>query len=415
MIAEILSVGTELLLGEIVNTDAQFLASELSKLGINVYHQTVVGDNPKRLKEAILLALLRSDLLITSGGLGPTSDDITKEVVCEAMGAKLVMDTRSLTRIKAYFKQMNREMAKINEKQAILPKDGIILDNNCGTAPGGIVEKDGKIAIFLPGPPRELTQMFTESVRPYLIKRTESILYSKTLRIAGIGESRVEELLSDLMQTSENPTVAPYAKTDEVTLRLTARCKDDADGEALIAPVEAKIRAILGDAVYGVNEDTIFSCVLSMLKKRQMTVSFAESCTGGLLAAKLTDLPGASAVLRESYVTYCDAAKTKILGVDPALLEDKGAVSYAVCAAMAEGLYKISGSDLCISITGVAGPDKDDLGNPVGLVYLGICDGKNTNVQELHFAGSRERIRNRAAINAYMMIRNYLSENEKKC
>ncbi len=410
MVAEILSVGTELLLGEIVNTDAQFLASELSKLGINVFHQTVVGDNPQRLKEAVLLALSRSDLLITSGGLGPTSDDITKEVVCEAMGAELEMDMRSLQRIQDFFKQMNREMAKVNEKQALLPKNGIILDNNCGTAPGGIVEKDGKIAIFLPGPPRELKQMFSESVRPYLLERTESILYSKTLRVAGVGESRIEELLSDIMKTSENPTVAPYAKTDEATLRLTARCKNDEDGEKIIAPTEAKIRAILGDAVYGINDDTIYSCVFDRLKARGLTVSFAESCTGGMLAAKLTDFAGASSVLKESYVTYCNEAKAKILGVATDVLSEKGAVSAEVCKAMAEGLSKISGADLSISITGVAGPDSDEKGNPVGLVYIGLCDGTHTSVTECHFAGSRERIRNRAAINAYLLIYRYLLE-----
>ncbi len=408
MNAELLSVGTELLLGEILNTDAQFLASELSKLGINVFHQTVVGDNHKRLKDAVLLALSRADLVITSGGLGPTSDDITKEVLCEAMGAKLAMDKRSLARIEAYFKQTGKPMVKINEKQAMLPVGGIVLDNNCGTAPGGIIEKDGKIAIFLPGPPHELMQMYTESVRPYLAKRTDSMLYSKTLRVAGIGESRMEELLSDLMQTSENPTVAPYAKTDEVTLRLTARCKDDTDGERIIAPVEEKIRAILGDAVYGINNDTIYSCVFHLLKEKNKTVSFAESCTGGMLAAKLTDFAGASGVIKESYVTYCNAAKEKILGVDAALLKEKGAVSREVCAAMAEGLFKISGSDIALSVTGVAGPDSDEKSNPVGLVYIGLCDGKNTAVREFQFAGARERIRSRAAMNAYLFLRNFL-------
>lgn len=410
MVAELLCVGTELLLGEILNTDAQYLASELSALGINVFHQTVVGDNPKRLSDAVRLALSRSDLVITSGGLGPTSDDITKEVVCETMGVPLEMDMRSLNRIRAFFEQMGREMAKVNEKQAMLPRGGIILDNNCGTAPGGIVEKGGKIAIFLPGPPHELKRMFSESVRPYLLKHTESILYSKTLRIAGIGESGIEELLSDLMQNATNPTVAPYAKPDEATLRLTARCKDDADGEAIIAPTEAKIRAILGDAVYGTNGDTIYSCVFQMLKDRKKTVSFAESCTGGMLAAKLTDFAGASAVLAESYVTYHNAAKAKILGVDSMLLEQKGAVSKEVCAAMAEGLAKISGADISISVTGVAGPDTDEKGNPVGLVYIGLCSENQTQVHELHFAGGRERIRNRAAINAYLILRKFLLE-----
>lgn len=410
MVAELLCVGTELLLGEILNTDAQFLASELSKLGINVYHQGVVGDNPARLKEAVLLALSRSDLVITSGGLGPTADDLTKETVCEAMGVSLVKDERSLERIRGYFEKMGREMAKINEKQAYLPEGGIVLDNNCGTAPGGIIEKDGKIAIFLPGPPHELKQMFTESVRPYLLERTDSILYSKTLRIAGIGESRVEELLSDFMQSSTNPTVAPYAKTDEVTLRLTARCKNDAEGEKIIQPAEEKIRAVLGGAVYGINDDTIFCCVLKLLQEQNKQISFAESCTGGLLATRLTDISGASAVLKESYVTYANEAKAKILGVDEQLLAEKGAVSAQVCAAMAEGLSRISGADLSVSITGVAGPNADDFNNPVGLVYIGLCDGKQTKVHECRFTGSRERIRNRAAMRAYLILHQYLTE-----
>ncbi len=410
MVAELLCVGTELLLGEILNTDAQFLASELAKLGINVYHQCVVGDNPTRLKEAVLLALSRSDLVITSGGLGPTADDLTKETVCEAMGVNLIKDERSLERIRTYFDKMGREIAKINEKQAYLPSGCIVLDNNCGTAPGGIIEKDGKIAIFLPGPPHELKQMYTESVRPYLLKRTDSILYSKTLRIAGIGESRVEELLSNLMQSSTNPTIAPYAKTDEVTLRLTARCKDDTEGEQIIKPVEEKIRSVLGNAVYGINDDTIYSCVLNMLRENNMHISFAESCTGGLLTSRLTDLPGASAVLAESYVTYANEAKTKILGVDARLLKEKGAVNTQVCAAMAEGLSRRSGADLAVSITGVAGPDTDDFNNPVGLVYIGLCNGKETKVHECRFTGSRERIRNRAAMRTYLILHQYLTE-----
>ncbi len=408
MVAEIIAVGTELLLGEILNSDSQFLARELSKLGINVYYQTVVGDNEERLTQTIKTALSRSDLIITSGGLGPTHDDITKETLAAAMGVELKLNETCLHDMEAYFARLNRPMVQVNVKQAIMPVGCIVLKNNNGTAPGGIIEKDGKIAIFLPGPPNEIVPMYQESVAPYLAAKSEEILFSKTLRIIGIGESNVEEKLSEFMQNSTNPTVAPYAKTDEVTLRITAKCKNEEEAERLIAPAEEKIRSVLGDAVYGVNDDTIFAAVCRLLKEKNMKIAFAESCTGGLLAEKLTGVPGASEALEQSFVTYSGAAKHDLLGVNEVALSEFGAVSEPVAYEMAEGVRARSGADIGVSVTGVAGPDSDEKGNPVGLVYIGIAGKNGTTVKKFTFAGTRERIRTRACVNAYAAVREYL-------
>lgn len=408
MVAEIIAVGTELLLGEILNSDSQFLAQELSKLGIDVFYQTVVGDNEARLTQTIQTALSRSDLVITSGGLGPTHDDITKETLAAAMGVEMKLDEACLRDMEAYFARLNRPMAQVNVKQAVMPVGCIVLKNNNGTAPGGIIEKDGKIAIFLPGPPNEIVPMYHESVAPYLAAKSEEILFSKTLRIIGIGESSVEEKLSDFMRASTNPTVAPYAKTDEVTLRITAKCKSEDEAAALIAPAEEKIRAVLGDAVYGVDDDTIFAAVCRLLKEKNMKIAFAESCTGGLLAEKLTSVPGASEVLEQSFVTYSVRAKHDLLGVNEVALSEFGAVSEQVACAMAEGVKKRSSADIGVSVTGVAGPDSDEKGNPVGLVYVGVAGTNGTEVKKFTFAGSRERIRTRACVNAYAALRDYL-------
>ena len=408
MTAEIIAVGTELLLGEILNSDSQFLAQELSKLGIDVFYQTVVGDNEKRLADTIKTALSRSDIVITSGGLGPTHDDITKETLAEAMGAELKLHEPSLRDIEAYFERTGRTMSKTNIKQAIMPVGCIVLKNNNGTAPGGIIEKDGKIAIFLPGPPNEIVPMYKESVAPYLREKSDGMLFSKTLRIIGIGESSVEEKLSELMKSSTNPTVAPYAKQSEVTLRITAKCKDENEAKLLIEPVEAKIRAELKDAVYGTDDDTIYSVVCEMLKQKNMCVSFAESCTGGLLAQSITSVPGASSVFSQSFVTYANSAKHSLLGVSEKTLDEYGAVSEQTAREMAKGALLVSGADVAVSVTGVAGPESDENGNPVGLVYIGLADSQNTYVKRFDFTGNREKIRMRACVSAYTMLREYL-------
>lgn len=405
MNAEIIAVGTELLLGEILNSNAKFLAEELSSLGINMFYQTVVGDNHNRLLHTVQAALMRSDLVITSGGLGPTHDDITKETLAEAMGVSLELHKESLDRIQHFFDKINRPMSPTNKKQAMLPVGGMVLTNNNGTAPGGIIEKDGKIAIFLPGPPREIIPMFKESVYPYLSAKSDGMLYSKTLRIYGMGESTVEEHLAEFMKSQTNPTVAPYAKDDETTLRITAKCKDVAEGEGLISPLEAQIRATLGDAVYGSGDTTLYKVVFEMLRQKELSVAFAESCTGGMLAAKLTDIAGASEVFKEGIVTYSNESKMRYLGVSKDTLTQYGAVSTQTAYEMVNGLKKCSDADVCVSITGIAGPGGECSDKPTGLVYIGISYADKIEVRECRFAGDRARVRSRACLAAYGIIR----------
>lgn len=412
MNAEIISVGTELLLGEILNTDAQYLAQKLSEIGVEVYHQTVVGDNEKRLRDAVMTAIDRADIVITSGGLGPTQDDITKEVVCDCMGEELVLHKESLDAMQNYFAHINKPMVKMNEKQAYMPKNGIVLPNNNGTAPGAIIEKNGKIAIILPGPPNELKPMYAESVEPFLKSRSEYIFVSKVLQIFGIGESAAAQKLDDILKKSENPTVAPYAKTAGVRLRITAKCTDEKEGYALIAPVEEQIRAILGDDIFAEGEVEINQVVSDMLRERKMTISAAESCTGGLFAKLITDLAGSSDILNESIVTYANSAKMKYLGVSAETLEKYGAVSRQTAFEMAEGICRQSGADVGVGITGIAGPGGGSAEKPVGLVYAGVCINGETEVKELRLTGTREKIRHSVCINVFDFIRRKL--NSKK-
>lgn len=412
MNAEIISVGTELLLGEILNTDAQYLAQKLSEIGVEVYHQTVVGDNEKRLRDAVMTAIDRADIVITSGGLGPTQDDITKEVVCDCMGEELVLHKESLDAMQNYFARINKPMVKMNEKQAYMPKNGIVLPNNNGTAPGAIIEKNGKIAIILPGPPNELKPMYAESVEPFLKSRSEYIFVSKVLQIFGIGESAAAQKLDDILKNSENPTVAPYAKTAGVRLRITAKCTDEKEGYALIAPVEEQIRAILGDDIFAEGEVEINQVVSDMLRERKMTISAAESCTGGFFAKMITDLAGSSDILNESIVTYANSAKMKYLGVSAETLEKYGAVSRQTAFEMAEGICRQSGADVGVGITGIAGPGGGSAEKPVGLVYAGVCINGETEVKELRLTGTRKKIRHSVCINVFDFIRRKL--NSKK-
>jgi len=405
MNAELISVGTELLLGEILNTDAEFLAQKLSELGIDVYYQTVVGDNRKRLTECLNNALSRADMVITSGGLGPTPDDLTKEVIAECMGEKLVMDEESLNGIREYFRQIGNNMSENNKKQAMMPENCIILKNNNGTAPGCIIEKNGKTVIMLPGPPNELTKMFEESVIPYLKSKSEYKLYSKVLQIFGIGESMVAEKLEDMMNKYENPTVAPYAKTAGVRLRITAKCKTDEEGSKLIEPVEKEIRDVLGDTIYGEGNETLQGKVVEMLIKNNMTISAAESCTGGTFTGMITEISGSSGVLNESIVTYANSAKMKYLGVKEETLEKYGAVSGETAYQMAEGIRRAASSDIGIGITGIAGPTGGTEEKPVGLVYVGIASERGVRVKKLTLKGNREKIRYAACMNALDMAR----------
>jgi nicotinamide-nucleotide amidase len=338
MTAEVINVGTELLMGQVLNTDARFICEQLASLGINLYHQVTVGDNPKRLKEAISQALERADIVILSGGLGPTQDDLTKQTAAELFGYKLEIDQPSLTQLEKFFESLGRKMTPNNISQAMFPKEGIILPNPNGTAPGCIMEKAGKAIILLPGPPRELFPMFLNSVVPYLKDRSEGVLYSRVLRIFGKGESAVEHELRDIIDSQSNPTIAPYAGLGEMSLRVTARCGDDREGERLVRPVIDEICRRLGDTVYSTEGKPLEQVCFELLKSRSGTLAVAESVTGGMLASALISVPGCSEILLEGAVTYSNGSKINRLHVNPETIEKFGAVSAETALEMAEGI-----------------------------------------------------------------------------
>ncbi len=408
--AELIAVGTELLLGSIANTDAQTLSKELSALGINVYYHTVVGDNPARLRSAVEIAKTRSDILITTGGLGPTCDDLTKTVLAQCFGKELVYDAETADRITAYFRRMGREgeMTPNNLQQAWLPEGCTVFQNDWGTAPGCAFEADGVRVIMLPGPPAECGPMFHFRARPYLEALSGGTIRSRSLRIFGLGESAVEDKLRDRMNAMENPTLAPYAKTGEVELRITARAETQAAAEAMMDPVEAELKALFGPLVYGVGVASLEEAVLALLGERGLTLGCAESCTGGLIAKRMTDLPGASQVFRGGVVSYVNAVKEGLLGVPAPLLEEKGAVSEEVARSMALGAREALGCDLALSSTGVAGPGSDERGNPEGLVYVALAAPDGVWVKPLRLGRGRERVRVTAASHALDLARRWL-------
>lgn len=405
MKAEIISVGTELLLGDIVNTNAQFLSKELALLGIDVYHQQVVGDNEERLLKAFQLAFEGCDLVITTGGLGPTQDDLTKEIAAKIFNRNLKVDEESLKTIEDYFKKQGKELKGNNKKQAFFPEGSIIMPNSCGTAPGAILEEKEKVLIILPGPPREMESMFNEYVIPYLEKKTKEVIRSKTLRVFGIGESFMAEKVGHLIENGKNPTVAPYAKDVDVTLRITAKGHNEEECLKLIKPVEDEIKDILKEEVYGEGEITLEHKVAEMLCNNDLTISTAESCTGGMVAEKLISYPGISKVFLEGAVTYSNEAKIKRLGVKEETLSKYGAVSEETAKEMAEGICKASGSKVSIVTTGIAGPGGGSESKPVGLVYIGVCLNGELEVKKFMFQGDRDKVRTRATMNGLNMLR----------
>lgn len=405
MKAEIMAVGTELLLGDIVNTNAQFIARELAALGISVYYQSVVGDNSERLLSAIDHAFEEADVIITTGGLGPTKDDLTKEIASQYFGKSLRVHEESLKYIEDYFMSMGRIMTDSNKKQACFPEGAIILKNNNGTAPGCIIEEDNKIIIMLPGPPREMIPMFKESIIPYLRKFSDEVLFSKVLRISGMGESEMEEKVRHIIESQNNPTVAPYAKDNEVILRITAKAASNEEAEKLIEPVEKDIRDILGGHVYGVNDCSLEDVVAELLIQKELTISTAESCTGGLIAGTLINYPGISSVLSHGIVTYSNEAKMQLLGVKQQTLDKFGAVSEETAREMVEGLIKLTGTRVGISVTGIAGPGGGTDEKPVGLVYSALYINGNIMVRRFNFSGNRQKIRNRTVISVLDWLR----------
>lgn len=407
--AELLAVGTELLLGSIANTDAQMISRELSALGINVYYHTVVGDNPDRVRAAVDIARTRADVIITTGGLGPTCDDLTKNALAAAFGRKLVFHQPSADRIRAYFARAGRPMTDNNLQQAMVPEGSTVLDNDWGTAPGCAFQAGGVTVVMLPGPPRECAAMLRHRALPYLAALSDGVIVSRTLKLFGIGESSMEARLRERMNAMTNPTLAPYAKEGETELRITAKAADARTARALLDPVEAELRAEFGDLIYGVDAASLEERVLSLLREQGKTLSTAESCTGGLIAKRLTDLAGASAAFLGGVVSYTNQVKERALGVPRELLDQYGAVSRPVAEAMARGVMALTGSDLALSVTGVAGPDRDDRGNPVGLVYVALTDGERVWVFRGRLGTSRGRVRTMAAHTGLDMVRRYLT------
>ena len=407
---ELLAVGTELLLGNTLNTNAWDLSRLLSGMGLNVYHHTVVGDNPQRLQQAVEVAKSRADILITTGGLGPTCDDLTKKVVAGVFGLPLEFHPQCQQSIRDYFARSGREMTDNNLQQAYLPKGCTVLENRWGTAPGCAFCVDGVHVVMLPGPPRECIPMFREEAAPYLAQLTQGVIHSRTLRIFGLGESGVEQLLRDRMNALINPTLAPYAKEGEVELRITAKADTVEQAQAMIAPVEAEVRGLLGDLIYGADVSSLEEVVVPLLAQKGLTLGTAESCTGGLIAKRVTDVPGASAVLRGGVVSYTNAVKHQVLGVSQAVLDTQGAVCEEVARQMAQGAMRVLGCDLAVSTTGVAGPDSDERGNPVGLVYVALATPEGCEAVELHLGGAaqrRDRVRTMAANHALDLVRRY--------
>ncbi len=404
MKAEMIAVGTEILLGDIVNTDAQVISMGLNELGIDVYYQTVVGDNPERLKEVLDIARKRSDLIITTGGLGPTLDDLTRETIAEAFGKKLVLHKPTLRRITAFFEQIGREMTQNNVKQAMLPSDCKVLANDWGTAPGCVFEADGVHVMMLPGPPRECTPVFRTAGMAYLARLAGGVIVSHHIRIFGIGESTMEEKLHDLMERSSNPTVAPYAKDGECLVRVTAKADTKEEAEQLLEPVVRQVCDQLGDVVYGVDVPGLEYAVAKVLTEKKLSLSVAESCTGGLLSKRITDVPGASVFYKGGACTYCNEIKVKVLGVKQETLDRYTAVSSQTAREMAEGIASAYGTDLGIGITGYAGPDGGEDGTPAGTIYIGIYHQGRTQVRCILSPRGRERARWEAANHALDMI-----------
>lgn len=391
--AEILCVGTELLLGEVINTNAAYISRQLARLGISVYHTAVVGDNPERLKNAVKDALEQADLLVLSGGLGPTYDDLTKETVAEALGLPMVRHEEILRSIEEYFASLGIKMPPNNAKQADVPKGATVLPNRTGTAPGIFIENDGKVVVLLPGPPFELQPMFDEFVFPRLRKMSDNVLVSHNIHIMGMGESEVEIHLIDLMQNSSNPTLAPYAKEGEMRLRVGALAESEEIGEKMCLEMIEKVRmSPVGKYVYAIDAENIENLVVNMLKERGLTLGVAESCTGGYLGKRITDVAGASAVFAGGFITYSNDAKIQILGVDPHTIEAHSAVSAKVAEEMANGARERLRTDLAISITGEAGPDPDpSTRQSVGTVFIGISSADGSYSVPLNVSNRRDR------------------------
>lgn len=406
MTVELISVGTELLLGNIVNTNAAFLAEECAGLGLSCYYQSVVGDNEERLCAAIETALGRSDILILGGGLGPTQDDLTKECAAKVLGKELQMDQHSKERIEAYFQKRGLTLTENNWKQAMVPEGAIVIDNDNGTAPGLILEKGEQAVLLLPGPPNELKPMFLNKMVPYLRKKQPTVIFSEMVKICGVGESIAETMIRDLIDAQTNPTIATYAKTSEVHIRVTAKADSKKEAKALVEPMVKELKKRFGNHIYTCDENvTLEQALVDMLKKEGLTVSTAESCTGGMVASRLIGVPGVSETYKSGLITYSNKAKRRLLGVKSNTLKEFGAVSEQVAKQMAKGVAKLTGADVTIATTGIAGPDGGSEEKPVGLVYVAVYVKGQTMVRKFQFDGNREKIRQVSTAQALIFAR----------
>ena len=408
-VTEIISVGTELLLGHVTNTDARDVSEMLSKIGINVLYHTVVGDNPKRIEDCVNIAKDRADIIITTGGLGPTCDDITKEILARSFGLKLVRDQKEHEGLYDYIRY-GRKFTDNNFTQAMLPEGCTVFHNNCGTAPGCAFEKDGKIVLMLPGPPKECRAMLIDSAIPYLRKLSGKQIVSHTVNVFGIGESSVDDMFAREMNAMTNPSMAPYAKECDCFVKLTAKAESEEAAEEMLLPLVEHVKERIGEYAYGVDVETLEERVLELFKEHPMTFATAESCTGGQIAKRFTDLPGASAFFKGGMVTYTNEAKAKLLGIDLELIGEKGAVSYEVAKEMAERCREILDTDIAVSVTGLAGPDGDGV-NPVGTVFVAMAVEGETFVRHLQLGAHRSRsyVRRMSGNHAYDMIRRYMT------
>ena len=408
MKAEIIAVGTELLMGEILNSNSRDIARELYNLGIDVYHQSVVGDNLNRVSKELETAFERADLVITTGGLGPTRDDLTKEAAAHFLKREMILDEESIRHLEDFFGSRGLPLNEGNKRQAYFPEGAKIIPNENGTAPACIIEFDEKVLVILPGPPREVIPLMEKYIIPYLEKRTGKVFISDIINISGIGEGHMEEKIMDIIEAQENPTVAPYAKEHGLTLRVTASASTEQEARLLLEPVVKKICDRLGMDVYAIGDTTLEAVVASLLIKQNLSISVAESCSGGLLAGRLINYPGISKVFKEGFITYSNESKINTLGVDSKILSKYGAVSEEVAKQMAKGAADRAKSDVALSITGIAGPDGGTDEKPVGLVYIGLYLLGEVKVMKMDSWGSRDNVRRRSVSQALDMLRREL-------
>ena len=406
MTVEIIAVGTEILLGNIVNTNAAYLAEKCASLGLSCYHQDVVGDNEERLADTLKLALSRADIILLSGGLGPTQDDLTKEVAAKVCGRQLYLHEPSKEAIRQFFAQRNLEITENNWKQAMVPEGCIVVENPGGTAPGIIIKENGKHVVLMPGPPGELIPMFEHSIMPYLAGLQSGVIYSQTVKICGVGESKAESMVEDLVEAQKNPTIATYAKIGEVHLRVTATAADEKEAKKLVKPVVKELKGRFGNHVYTTdNEVTLEKAVVDLLTANKLTACTVESCTGGMLSARLINVPGVSEVFKSVYVTDSNKSKRRLLGIKKNILMKHGAVSEQIAREMAKSAASLAKTDVSVSTTGIAGPDGGTEEKPVGLVYIACNVCGRVTVRECHFHGGREKIRESTVAAALSLMR----------